>query len=191
MKIKIGLLLKFWFFFVSPCLSQYSVLTDKIVNSIASNNLEIEKVQVYLNRNFYIITKEFDNNTNIESGKVILRNTSNKEKVIFKRNTPGVIRRVSGDSFFVDFEGDINKTILFQSTKSKTGNYHYYKIGFISGTTRKTGKSISSYYISEIQYDGHLCQILHRHPTIALKIKKSNISKTSSNKRKVEGVIIQ
>ena len=72
--------------------AQETLLTEKIINDLKTNNIDIGKIQVY-NNNWFIIEQSNTNaNTEVVSGKVKIESGSETDRVKFAKNTPGICR---------------------------------------------------------------------------------------------------
>jgi hypothetical protein len=171
--------------------AQKTLLTEKIINDLKANNIDIGKIQVY-NNNWFIIEQSNTNaNTEVISGKVKIESGSETDRVKFAKNTPGICRKIIGDTLFVDFEGDEKKLLKFVLSNtyySKSKVTRLIGIGEYKRTLLKgTGKAVNK---TEIIYGNTKCD-LFQIANVRLTLKKSVIRKNTIKKRKAKGVRVE
>ena len=113
-------------FFITSC-NKKTYFTSEIRNSIESRNIDLKKLQYFID-NDVVFRRDINSDTaRIAGGNIVFQNGSYFETVTLKANTKGICTAVYPNRLNIAFETGDNKYITFAIPKSM-GNSNVYQM---------------------------------------------------------------
>lgn len=108
--------------FLISCSSSRQIFTKELKNAAVNHDSDLKRIQFYLSRDV-ILTRRIDQTrSQINRGKILVKDGSRYEEVIIRAQTPGlVLFSPDGERLAVSFDPD--GAYLMFGPKSKTGEY--------------------------------------------------------------------
>jgi hypothetical protein len=156
----------------------YVPFTQDLKERIERNNIDLSKVQFYLDEKL-VLTREIGiEKAEVNQGVVRLENGKYIHEVIIPAFTPGVCERTSNDGVYISFEKE-NSSLKFGRGSNLSSNYFtLYGRNWINGT-------------SEVTYDGQVfrvsCASCSHAGSAKLVVKRSQFDKWNKTTKVVEG----
>lgn len=165
--------------FLCSC-APMSYFTEGIRNKVEARNIEVDKLQFYIDRDVELRREVTSGNAKVTSGKVKFENGKFINIIILKEGTRGVCTKINDKELEIAFEVGENKSLVFGSSNDKdlSAIYHIYAQEWVKGRTGKITYDNESYYI---QPEGARAQLM---------IQKSAVDKLEVKTRKMKGVKI-
>jgi len=156
----------------------YVPFTEDLKERIERNNIDLSKVQFYLDEKL-VLTREIGmQRAEVNQGVVRLENGRYIHEVIIPAYTPGVCERTATDGVYISFEKE-NNALKFGRGSNLSSNYFtLYGRNWLNGT-------------SEVTYDGQVfrvsCASCSHAGNAKLLVKKSQSDKWNKTTKVVSG----
>ena len=156
----------------------YVPFTQELKARIERNNIDLSKVQFYLDEKL-VLTREIGvEKAEVSHGVVKLENGKYIHEVIIPAFTPGVCERTANDGVYISFEKENNYLKFGRGANLSSNYFTLYGRNWLNGT-------------SEVTYDGQVFRVSCASCTHAgnakLVIKKSQLDKWNKTTKVVEG----
>ncbi|MHA8050675.1 hypothetical protein V7S79_06130 [Aquirufa sp. ROCK-SH2] len=161
---------------LSSC-SQKAYLTGSLMTLIKDNQLPLNKIQFY-NDNALFLERELNaSDANVKSGKVILVNGKNINRVSLESQTPGVLVKEQDKQLLISFEAGAGeeKSLHFAPIIGERGESFYQLVDDSGSPT-----------FSRLNYDGNK-YLLYNTKKVRLMIMKSSFSGLKVNSKRMRG----
>jgi hypothetical protein len=100
-----------------------SSFTSALVNEQGWGEQELSRIQYYLSDDVVLERQVRENRSDIVHGEIILRDGRRIERLVFRRNTPGVlVRQIGQDKLAISFEPGKDDRFLIFSPNPRRGN---------------------------------------------------------------------
>ncbi len=155
----------------------YIPFTKDLKKRIENNNLDIKKVQFFIDERLVLRRSLGTQKSDIKSGVVLFENGQYINEVIIPRHTPAVCESVTGDRLMISFELQ-NNDIEFGPGGANENYFTLYAKNWNGGS-------------ADITYDNKLykvqCATCYNAGDVRLVIRKSEADKLQRTQRIVEG----
>ena len=170
--------------FLSACAASkqanesYVPFTQDLKETIERNNIDLSKVQFYLDEKL-VLTRELGvEKAEVNQGIVRLENGKYIHEVIIPAFTPGVCERTANDGVYISFEKENNNLKFGRGSNLSSNYFTLYGRNWRNGT-------------SEVTFDGQVfrvsCASCSHAGTAKLVIKKSQFDKWNKTTKVVAG----
>lgn len=159
---------------LSSCAGSRKVaFTQEIRNKLETQNIDLSKLQYYVDGDIVLAREVSSENAKIEKGELVFRNGKYYETITLKRNTPGVCTAVYPNRLSVSFDENNVGFLPFVQAANNT-----YQI--LNNDIYNTNSSV-------IWYNGtqYILNYFNNPPTLL--IKKSVINKTNNESKIMRG----
>lgn len=160
---------------LSSC-NRKSYFTMATRANLENNNVELKKIQYYIDKDVELKREMTSGDVKVTSGKVKLENGKYVHIIYLKKHTPGVCTSYTNSHLDISFEIGDDKVLTFSTPKSKS-SYDAYQI---------TADEWNSSY-GKITYEGKEFYIQPGGSNAKLMIKKKVANKSEVKKRKMKG----
>lgn len=109
---------------LTSCSKKLTYFTDDIVNANRWSPDEIEKIQFYVSEDIRLIRSREIAKSEIDDGKIKIRDNQKVDEVIIKKGTPGVVVfSPKDDRIAISFDEDSDKYLMFGPNEKASGRY--------------------------------------------------------------------
>ena len=111
--------------FLSSCSSPYTYFTKNLYEGESWSEDDIENIQFYLSKDVVLTRSLGKNETQISEGKIQVVNGRRVERVIIRKNTPGVLIHMPNENrFAISFEeSDDDAFLMFGPNEKQNSRY--------------------------------------------------------------------
>jgi hypothetical protein len=157
--------------------TSYIPFTKELKKRIENNQLDIKKVQFFVDQRLVLRRSLGTQKSEIKSGVILFENGQYINEVIIPRNTPGVVVGVNGDRLMVSFELQ-NNNVEFGPGGLNDSYFTLYARNWSGG-------------IADITYDNKTykvqCASCYNAGDVRLVVRKSEADKLQKTQRVLEG----
>jgi hypothetical protein len=160
--------------------SYKSYFTPNTRKLIEAKSIPLSKIQFYVDRDIVLERDVSSGEAEVKSGKVTIENGKTINRIVLRKNTPGICTNIRPNSLDISFETGDGKSIIF----SEVAN----------------GKPSDPYQISaekwikdlgQVTYDGNIYYILPSGSDAKLLIMKKVIKNITVQERKMKGIEVE
>jgi len=170
------------FLFLSTILLMLSACNKKLfyfTQEMQSNNewseQQLKRIQFYLSEDIVLVRSRRGGSSNIEDGKIRIKDKSKVEQIKFKKGTPGtVLFSPKKDRIAISFESGNDKYLMFGPNKKAKGRY----VLLAKDWDRNIGK---------ISYDGKVYETTSESAYAALLVQMDGSGEVSYKSRNATG----
>ena len=157
--------------------AEYVPFTTSLKQRILNNNLDIKKVQFFIDQKLVLRKSLGTKKVDIKSGVLLFQNGEYIQEVVIPKYTPGVCESIDGNNLLVSFESQ-NNNIPFGPGEYTRSYFMLYGKNWINGT-------------ADITYDNTIykvsCGSCANAADAKLVVKKSEADKYDRNLRIAKG----
>lgn len=162
--------------FLASCSSSKTYFTAAIRKRVEANNLPLQKIQFYADRDIVLRRDMESGETKITSGKLTMENGHYVNIITLKKNTPGVCTVVDNNVLSISFEAGDNKYLNFGKTKQARPEDPYRILA---------NDWVRDYGV--VTYEGKKYYIQPAGTEASIMIKTSVLRKSTVNSREMKG----
>ena len=155
----------------------YIPFTKQLKQRVQNSNLDIKKVQFFVDQKLVLRRSLGTQKSEIKSGVILFENGQYINEVIIPKYTPGICENIFGDKLMISFELQ-NNSIAFGPGGLNADYFTLYARNWNNGT-------------AEMTYDNNpykvQCVTCSNVGEVRLVVKKSEADKFQKNQRVVEG----
>lgn len=110
---------------LASCSPRLSPFTAALVDQQGWEERDLRRIQYYLSDDVVLERQVRENRTDIVHGEIILRDGRRVERLVFRRNTPGVlVRQIGQDKLAIGFEpGKDDRFLVFVPHPRRNNTY--------------------------------------------------------------------
>ena len=166
---------------LTACSTPRSYFTVATRNTVENNNIPVEKLQFYIDKDVELKRELSSKDAKVSSGKIIFENGKYLNIILLKAGTLGVCTQANRNSLDISFENGEDRNINF-AVPDRAGPATVYSL-----SPEKWVNSYNSGEIGKITYDGEVYFMRFTGARPKLMIKKSGSDKYEVNKRVMNG----
>ncbi len=157
--------------------SPYTPFTKQLRQRVERNQLDIKKVQFFIDQKLVLRRSLGTQKSEIKSGVILFENGEYINEVVIPKYTPGVCDNILGDKLMISFEVQ-NNTVAFGPGGLNADYFTLYTRNWNNGKAEMTYDN-SSYKVE--------CASCSNVGEVRLLVKKSEADKLKKSERVVEG----
>lgn len=122
-KIKVYAAVFLGLFFFSSCSPKLTPFTQRMYDEFSWSDSELKSIQFYLSDDIRLTRDVGSEDSDIEDGKIRVKDGRRVEEIVFKKGTPGIVVYMPKENrFAVSFE-DNGRYLIFGPSKQYGGRY--------------------------------------------------------------------
>ena len=111
-------------FLFTSCAKKLTYYSDRLQNEFNWSEAELSKIQFYVSEDIQLYRVKSGGGSEIENGKIKIKDRQVVDEVVIKRGTPGILVFSPNDKrFAVCFDDDTDKYLMFGPSKKNGGRY--------------------------------------------------------------------
>lgn len=160
---------------LSSCSKKLFYFTEEMKESNRWSEREIKRIQFYLSEDIVLVRSRRGSSSNIEDGKIKIKDKNKVEQIKFKKGTPGTALFLpKEDRIAISFEAGNDKYLMFGPNRKAKGRF----VLLAKDWDRNIGK---------ISYDGKVYETTSESAYAALLVQMSGDGDVTYKSRSAEG----